>query len=68
MRPDDVFAAALWFLSFFGSDPKEVAASIEQIEIEPRLKQIIEIMTAANAVERPTAEVAAAKVEEVVRA
>jgi hypothetical protein len=58
----------MWFLSFFGSDPKEVAGRMEELEIDPRLKEVIERMTAVNVSERLSADAAATKVEEVARA
>ena len=62
-RPDDVFSAALWFLSFHSDDPKLALENLDDMKIGKRMKKLVKKMTCEAPEERVTAEDAANELE-----
>lgn len=66
-RADDIFSAALWFISFYKQNPQEVVAEskIDQIPIDQSLRELLKEMTKEKDDERITAEIAADKLHQI---
>ena len=56
-RKDDVYGAAIWFLSFY-TKPENALDKIKSLPIEKKLKNVIRLMTSPNFEKRITASVA----------
>ncbi|KAH0785035.1 CMGC family protein kinase [Histomonas meleagridis] len=57
-RKDDIYSAALWFLSFFKDDPKVALKQIDSLPIEQNLIKVIKLMTTSDLEKRITADIA----------
>ena len=62
-RPDDVYSAALWFLSFYLDDPSLALETLDELKLDDNLKTLVRKMTTATPSDRITAEDAANELE-----
>ena len=66
-RKDDIYSAALWFLSFYKENPKSALKQIKSLPIEQKLRKVIKLMTDDNFEKRITASVAVKCLQKVLR-
>ena len=55
-RKDDLYSAALWFLSYFSEDPHEALNKLDKIKIPQEIKSVIKKLTNENEGERISAD------------
>lgn len=66
-RPDDIYSAALWYLSFIKSDKSELSVqNLDTIGLSEPVKQLIERMVVANPAERISADDAVKLLERII--
>lgn len=64
-RKDDVYAAAVWFLSFY-TKPENALSELKELPIEKKMKKIIRLMTSQDIEKRISASVAIKCIKKVV--
>jgi hypothetical protein len=64
LRRDDVYAAGLWCVSYLADDPRAAAEDLARLEIDKRLRRVLQRIVDPDADARATAEEACAALRE----
>jgi hypothetical protein len=64
---DDIYSAAMWYLWYATPDAKAAAADLSSIEIDSKMRAVLEQMVKRNPQERISAKLACKKLAEFVK-